>query len=81
MKFFAVLVCFSAVLGIAMAGTPTTTATTPTSPPTSTSPTYPTSSYSYSYPSPSSSYTYTDTTTAKPVKQQILSLLFNKKSG
>ncbi|EDX06751.1 integumentary mucin C.1 [Drosophila simulans] len=78
MKFFAVLVCFSAVLAIAMASTPTTpptsTTTTPSSP-TTTTYTYTTSP---SYPT----YTYTtDTTTTKPIKQQLLSLLFNKKSG
>ncbi|XP_002033537.2 DNA-directed RNA polymerase II subunit RPB1 [Drosophila sechellia] len=78
MKFFAVLVCFSAVLAIAMATTqttsPTSTPTTPSSP-TTTTYTYTTSP---SYPT----YTYTtDTTTTKPIKQQLLSLLFNKKSG
>ncbi|XP_068144244.1 rho-related protein racD [Drosophila tropicalis] len=77
MKFFGVLVFALAMLvGMSQAATspttPTSTYTTPTSPssPTTTTYTY-TTTPTYSSPA----------TTAKPIKQQFLSLLFNKKSG
>ncbi|EDW32420.1 GL11628 [Drosophila persimilis] len=82
MKFFAFVAVFAAVLSLVCAQTPTgtatpTTATSPTSP---TSPTTTTYTYTTSptYTTPTVTVT---TTTAKPFKQALLSLLFNKKSG
>ncbi|XP_016947691.1 integumentary mucin C.1 [Drosophila biarmipes] len=76
MKFFAVLICFFAVLAVAMSGTPPSG---PTSGVSSSSPTTTTYTYTTTPTSTSPTSTYTDTTTtSKPFKQQLLSLLFNK---
>lgn len=81
MKFFGVLV-FAAVLAIAAGST--ASGTSPPSPyPTPTTPSSP-STTTYTYTTSPSTPTYTstsETTTTKPFKQQLLSLLFNKKSG
>ncbi|EDW85579.1 uncharacterized protein Dwil_GK23158 [Drosophila willistoni] len=86
MKFFGILVFALAILvGMSQAQSPTTasptsTYTTPSSPssPSTTTYTYTTSPTSPTSPTAIST---TPATTAKPFKQQFLSLLFNKKSG
>ncbi|XP_034142377.1 C-type lectin domain-containing protein 141 [Drosophila guanche] len=80
MKFFALLAVFAAVLSLACAQIPPTTVPVPSTSLSSSPTTTTTYTYTTSPTTPTTTLT-TAITTPKPFKQQLLSLLFNKRTG